>query len=156
VPRGDMIGKTARDFFTPDTAEKIAAQDRYVIEGRRRLHLDEHLVELRSNERRIAVTTRLPILGEGGEPRYLLTVTQDVTEKKRAEARIERLAHCDWLTDLPNRAAFNTCFASVLERAAKSDESFAVMCVNLDRFREINDVFGPSTGDRLLRAVGGA
>ena len=78
---------------------------------------------------------------------------QDVTERKRAEAQIERLAHYDLLTDLPNRTAFNQCFAAVLERAAKSDESFAVLCVDLDRFKEVNDVFGNSIGDRLLRAV---
>jgi diguanylate cyclase (GGDEF)-like protein/PAS domain S-box-containing protein len=154
VPRGEMIGRTAADFFAPETAAKIAGHDRYVVEHRRKLHLDEHPIELKSNDRRIAVTTRLPILGEGGEPRYLLTVTQDVTEKKRAEARIERLAHYDSLTDLPNRAAFNACFASVLERAARSDESFAVLSVDLDRFKEINDVFGHSAGDRLLRVIG--
>ena len=99
------------------------------------------------------MTTRLPILGEGGEPRYLLTVTQDVTERKRAEARIARLAHYNSLTDLPNRVAFNQCFASVFDRAAKSDESFAVLVVDLDLFKQINDVFGHSTGDRLLRAI---
>ncbi len=153
VPRGEMIGRTAKDFFAPDTVARIAEHDRYVVQSRRMLHLEEHPIELRAHERRIAVTTRLPILGEGGEPRYLLTVTQDVTEKKRAEARIERLAHYDSLTDLPNRAAFNSCFASVLERAASSDESFAVLSVDLDRFKEINDVFGHSTGDRLLRAL---
>ena len=106
-----------------------------------------------ADDGRIAVTSRLPILGEGGAPEYLLTVIQDVTEKKTAEARIARLAHYDSLTDLPNRAAFNQCFASVLERAANSDESFAVLCLDLDRFNEINDVFGHSTGDRLLRAT---
>jgi diguanylate cyclase (GGDEF)-like protein/PAS domain S-box-containing protein len=153
VPRAEMIGKTARDVFAPETAATIATRDQHVIESRSAAHLGEHPVELKSNDRRIAVTTRLPILGEDGEPRYLLTVTQDVTERKRAEARIARLAHYDSLTDLPNRAAFNQCFASVLERAAKSDESFAVLVMDLDRFKEVNDVFGHSTGDRLLRAI---
>ncbi len=102
---------------------------------------------------RIAVTTRLPILGDDGAPKYLLTVVQDVTEKKHAEARIERLSHYDSMTELPNRAAFNECFASVIERASKADESFALLSVDLDRFKEINDVFGHALGDRLLRAV---
>jgi len=153
VPRGEMIGKTAKDVFKPETAATVAARDQHVIDSRNAQHLDEHPVELKSNDRRIAVTTRLPILGESGEPRYLLTVTQDVTERKRAEARIARLAHYDSLTDLPNRAAFNQCFAAVLERAAKSDESFAVLVMDLDRFKEVNDLFGHSTGDRLLRAI---
>ena len=65
------------------------------------------VLELKPASRRIATTTRLPIKGEDGQPKYLLIVTQDVTEKKRDEARIERLAHYDSLTDLPNRTAFN-------------------------------------------------
>jgi diguanylate cyclase (GGDEF)-like protein/PAS domain S-box-containing protein len=153
IPRSELIGKTAEDFFSPETAAQIAARDRHAVDSRRPFHLDEHPIEVKPNDRRIAVTTRLPILGEGGGPKYLLNVTQDVTEKKRAEARIERLAHYDSLTDLPNRAAFNSCFASVLERASKSDESFAVLSVDLDRFKEINDVFGHSAGDRLLRVL---
>ena len=117
---------------------------------------DEHPIELPGSGRRIATTTRLPILDDNGKPTYLLTVIQDVTEKKRAEAQIERLAHYDSLTDLPNRTAFNQCFATVLERAAKSDESFAVLCVDLDRFKEVNDVFGHSIGDRAAARGGGA
>jgi len=151
--RADLLGKTADDVFAPEVAARIAADDRYLIESGKKLLIDEHPLALRPDDRRIAVTSRMPILGEGGTPEYLLTVIQDVTEKKRAEARIARLAHYDSLTDLPNRAAFNACFASVLERAAGSDESFAVLCLDLDRFKEINDVFGHSTGDRLLRAA---
>jgi diguanylate cyclase (GGDEF)-like protein/PAS domain S-box-containing protein len=153
VPRAEMIGKTAKEVFAPETAATVAARDAHVLESRREQHLGEHPVELKDHARRIAVTTRLPILGDSGEPRYLLTVTQDVTERKRAEARIARLAHYDSLTDLPNRVAFNQCFASVFERAAKSDESFAILVVDLDLFKQINDVFGHSTGDRLLRAI---
>src|SRR5712692_302021 len=155
VPRGEMIGKTAMECLSQGSAAKMTTRDMQALESRRALHIDEHPIELRPDDRRITMSTRLPILGEGGEPRYLLTVVQDVTEKKRVEARIERLAHYDSLTDLPNRAAFNACFASVMERAASSDESFAVLCVDLDRFKEVNDVFGHSTGDRLLRAAAG-
>jgi diguanylate cyclase (GGDEF)-like protein/PAS domain S-box-containing protein len=155
IPRAEMIGKTAQDVFSKERQATIASNDKYLLESGRALHIGEHPVTLRPDDRRIASTTRLPIKGEDGEPRYLLTVIQDVTEKKRDQARIERLAHYDSLTDLPNRAAFNACFASVLERAAMSDESFAVLSVDLDRFKEINDIFGHSTGDRLLRAAAG-
>jgi diguanylate cyclase (GGDEF)-like protein/PAS domain S-box-containing protein len=155
IPRAQMIGKTAQDVFSKERQATIATNDKYLLESGRALHIDEHPVELRPNDRRIAATTRLPIMGDDGEPRYLLTVIEDLTEKKRDQARIERLAHYDSLTDLPNRAAFNACFASVLERAAMSDESFAVLSVDLDRFKEVNDIFGHSTGDRLLRAAAG-
>jgi len=95
---------------------------------------------------------------------YLLTVVDDRTHRKRAEAKIARLEHYDSLTGLPNRAAFNACIDATLETAAKDGSSFALMCLDCDRFKEVNDVFGHVAGDeflrriseRLQRAVGGA
>src|SRR5450830_273735 len=64
------------------------------------------------------------------------------------------MAHYDTLTELPNRTAFNECVAATLELAA-ADESFGLLSIDLDRFKTVNDVFGPSVGDRLLREVAG-
>jgi diguanylate cyclase (GGDEF)-like protein len=72
---------------------------------------------------------------------------------KRAAERIAHIAHHDPLTGLPNRAAFATQFATVLDRSAASGASFAILCVDLDRFKEINDLFGHSAGDIVLRKV---
>ena len=68
VPRAEMIGKSAKDVFAAETAAKIAAHDAHVLESRREQHLGEHPIELKDNERRIAMTTRLPILGEAASP----------------------------------------------------------------------------------------
>ena len=78
---------------------------------------------------------------------------EDVTEAKRTEQRILQMAHHDKLTGLPNRAAFNEYFAATLERSATSGEQFAILSVDLDRFKEANDVYGHSVGDTLLRQV---
>jgi diguanylate cyclase (GGDEF)-like protein len=78
---------------------------------------------------------------------------EDVTERRHAEKQIAYMAHHDLLTDLPNRAAFTERFVAVLDHAASSGESFAVLCIDLDRFKEVNDVFGHSVGDGLLREV---
>jgi diguanylate cyclase (GGDEF)-like protein/PAS domain S-box-containing protein len=153
VPRDEMIGKSAPEIFPRPVATGMTRRDREALASRRKLYLDEHPIQLDVDDRRIVTTTRVPVMGDDGEPRYLVGVVHDLTEKKRAEARIERLAHYDSLTDLPNRTAFNNCYASVMERASNSDESFAVLCLDLDRFKEINDVFGHSTGDRLLHAA---
>jgi diguanylate cyclase (GGDEF)-like protein len=77
----------------------------------------------------------------------------EVTERKRAEAKIEHLAHHDVLTGLPNRAAFNERFALELEGATKSGGSIALMCLDLDRFKHVNDLFGHALGDSLLCEV---
>jgi len=106
----------------------------------------------------------MPIRDEEGGLQYLLTVIDDRTHRKRAEAQIAHLAHHDPLTGLPNRAAFKECLSATLENAARRGESFALLSLDLDRFKEVNDVFGHVSGDeviceiarRLQKVVGGA
>jgi diguanylate cyclase (GGDEF)-like protein len=95
----------------------------------------------------IAVNTQ-PMQGGG----WVMT-HEDITERQRAEARIAHMAHFDGLTDLPNRAAFNERLAATLERAAKEKGRFALLCIDLDRFKEVNDVFGHASGDTVLREI---
>ncbi|MCC6775809.1 MAG: EAL domain-containing protein [Hyphomicrobiales bacterium] len=152
--RSAMVGHTAEELFPPSMAAAVATNDQHILRSRVPLRIEEHPIELGPGERRLATTTRLPIMDENGAPRYLLTVVQDLSDRKRDQARIERLVSYDLLTDLPNRSAFNACLASAIEKATLSEESFAVLLVNLDRFKEVNDVFGHSVGDELLRAVG--
>jgi diguanylate cyclase (GGDEF)-like protein/PAS domain S-box-containing protein len=153
ISRDNMIGKTAYDLFSKAHADFITKYDRQLVETCDRHFSDVHPIETPNHGARLVTSTRLPILGHDGTPQYVVTVLQDVTEHKRAEARIAHLAHHDALTDLPNRAAFNECLATTLERAAATGGSFAVLSIDLDRFKEINDVFGPSVGDALLRAI---
>ena len=107
----------------------------------------------RTRATRIFNTKKLLIPGEAGEPRYLLTLSEDITQRKQAEAQIAFLARHDPLTHLPNRAAFSEHLAAAVARARSSGENFAVLCVDLDRFKEVNDIFGHPVGDALLRAV---
>ncbi len=80
-------------------------------------------------------------------------VVRDLTERKRAEEMIEHLAHHDVLTDLPNRSLFDTRIRQSLLVAERKRTQVAVLCIDLDRFKAVNDIFGHAEGDRVLRKV---
>jgi diguanylate cyclase (GGDEF)-like protein/PAS domain S-box-containing protein len=148
--RETMIGKTSDDIFPPETAALIREHDEDLLRTGQAQFYDEHPTNTPGAGPRIVTTARMPIRDEQGEVQYLLTVIEDRTNRKRAEAQIAHMAHHDPLTGLPNRAAFNECLAATIEGAGKDGSSFALMSLDIDRFKEINDVFGHVIGDDLL------
>jgi diguanylate cyclase (GGDEF)-like protein/PAS domain S-box-containing protein len=78
---------------------------------------------------------------------------RDITERKEASARIAHLAFHDALTGLPNRAVFADHLARTVEKAVAADEPVAVVCIDLDGFKAVNDIYGHPGGDELLVAV---
>ena len=73
----------------------------------------------------------------------------------KATSRIERAERHDPLTDLPNRFAFNERLAQTIAKASSDDSQFAIICVDFDRFKEVNEIFGHATADRLLQKLAG-
>jgi diguanylate cyclase (GGDEF)-like protein/PAS domain S-box-containing protein len=88
-------------------------------------------------------------MAEGG---WVVTY-EDITERHQAEQNIARMARHDALTDLPNRVLFREKMADGLARVESHIESMAVLCLDLDNFKTINDTLGHPIGDKLLRAV---
>jgi diguanylate cyclase (GGDEF)-like protein/PAS domain S-box-containing protein len=88
----------------------------------------------------------------GGEP-CILALSHDITERKRAEEQITRLAYHDALTGLPNRTLFKDRLSQALARARRQDRPLGVLFLDLDHFKFINDTLGHTLGDELLQEV---
>ena len=88
-----------------------------------------------------------------GEPLHDISIVEDISARKRAEERIQYLATHDGLTGLPNRAMFSQLLGLAVETARRYDRKFAVLFIDLDRFKLINDTLGHDAGDVLLREV---
>ena len=87
-----------------------------------------------------------------GRDGYLVAVV-DITERRKAEARIAHMAHHDGLTNLANRDLYQDRLRQALDRSRSGNKRVAVLCIDLDLFKNVNDAFGHPMGDRLLKAV---
>ncbi|HEX5506964.1 MAG TPA: EAL domain-containing protein [Pseudolabrys sp.] len=151
--RNAILGKLTSEIMPEGAAEIIEAEDRKAIASDRPIFRDEHTITTPGNGSRIVTSTRLSVTGPDGKSRYLITLLRDRTQSKKHEAQIAHLSHHDPLTDLPNRAAFSECLAGLFEQAQFTNDGFAVLSADLDRFKEINDVFGGGIGDEFLSKV---
>jgi diguanylate cyclase (GGDEF)-like protein/PAS domain S-box-containing protein len=88
----------------------------------------------------------------GGKPRHAIAV-RDLQARKQAEQHIRFLAHYDSLTGLPNRSTFNRQLDQEIASALEKGRALAVLCLDLDRFKDVNDLFGHAAGDAALKGV---
>ncbi len=149
--REDATGLTAADIFNPREAKLIIARDEAAIK-KRGLLTEEHPISTKDGLR-LFLTRRMTVLDDSGEPQYLIKTHEDVTDRRQTESRMAHMAYHDGLTDLPNRAAFLQALAQMIEACEGTGEEFAVLSVDLDGLKEVNDVFGHAVGDKLLIEV---
>ncbi|TQR38535.1 bifunctional diguanylate cyclase/phosphodiesterase [Brevibacillus brevis] len=114
----------------------------------------EYMVECRINTQRndvIWTESKInPIMDEEGNVTRLLLITRDVTDRKQSEETIHHLAYHDALTDLPNRRMYVQQLSKEMMQAKRFQSSLAVLFLDLDRFKDVNDSFGHDVGDMLL------
>jgi diguanylate cyclase (GGDEF)-like protein len=145
--------KTLRDYLRDGKAAGVLPGDpdeiaSFLMEAMRQGRTLQMMHEYPDG--RIMSVTDTPT-GDGG----FLSTHEDVTDRVRAERQIAHMAKHDLLTDLANRAAFRDEIARAVAEGEARHEQFAVVYIDLDRFKEINDVFGHSVGDELLRELSG-
>jgi diguanylate cyclase (GGDEF)-like protein len=112
--------------------------------------LEEKFLKCDGSEVDVEVTA-LPFAGEGRHAYQ--TVFRDITERKAAEQRLERMANYDALTGLPNRSFFFDRLNQLILHAKRDQSRFALLFIDLDRFKEANDRLGHYFGDLLLKEV---
>ena len=93
------------------------------------------------------------IKSPAGDVQGIVCIAHDIRERKRAEEEIRQLAFFDVLTGLPNRSLFQERFVAALDRARREAGRVALLFLDLDRFKDINDTLGHATGDQILAAV---
>lgn len=149
--REDVTGLTSAELFNPREASVIISRDDAAIK-KGGMQTEEHPISTKDGLR-LFLTRRVTVAGEAGGLQYLIKTHEDVTDRRQAEARMAHMAYHDGLTDLPNRPAFLQALSQMIEACDGTDEKFAVLSVDLDGLKEINDVFGHAIGDKLLVEV---
>ena len=97
--------------------------------------------------------TITPIRGAGGETTHFISILEDVTASRQAEESVRRLAYYDYLTDLPTRALFHDRLTQAVALARRGGDTLALVFLDLDHFKQVNDTHGHDMGDELLKGV---
>jgi diguanylate cyclase (GGDEF)-like protein/PAS domain S-box-containing protein len=129
------------------------AEFRARLERRERFRDFEYAYTTEQGRRRTVCVSGEPLFEDDGRFTGYRGVSRDITARKEAEARIEYLASHDSLTGLPNRVMFGELLNHVLAASKRNQRKFAVLFIDLDRFKFINDSLGHEAGDTLLREV---
>jgi len=146
-----VIGKTMLDFVHPDYRAMVAERARRaLVEGLGAAPAEEKFLRL-DGQVLDAEMASMPIMFNG-QP-AVQVVMHDITERKRAEAALRHQALHDALTGLPNRVLFDQRVRAALPQAAASGLSVALLVIDLDRFKEVNDSLGHRFGDIVLEQV---
>ncbi len=146
----NWLGKTTSDLFPPELAETMIADDRRALEAGH--VISEEQVPTTDGQLRIYQTHKFRIPRQD-QPPLLGGIALDISERKRMEDQIRNLAYFDPLTGLPNRRMLLDRLAQALFRAKRYKLSLAVMFLDLDNFKTVNDTFGHDVGDGLLKAL---
>ncbi len=149
--REDIIGQIVEDVH-PETLAKFVRMrdDAAIVKGG--LVTEEHPIPTDAGLR-LFTTRRVTVNDEHGNAQYLIKTHEDITDRRETESRMAHMAYHDTLTGLPNRVAFLQALTQLIDACGGTDEEFAVLSVDLDRLKEINDVFGHAVGDKLLIEV---
>ena len=151
--REELLGLTVKQISHPDDVSVTDVE-------RARLHAgetDSFKLEkryLHKSGRPIWVGLTITVKrDEDGKPQYDISIVEDISARKEAEDRVQYLATHDEMTGLPNRAMFSQLLNHAIKSAHRYEHKFAILFIDLDRFKLINDSLGHAAGDSLLKEM---
>ena len=156
VAPGELIGHSLCEFVHPEDFDIVRNAVKEVVQANalptiiyRARHADQHYVWFET-------TLRLMTGAIGEQTQKILCISRDISDRKRMEERLHDLVRTDHLTSLPNRVLLDERFANGLAQAQREGSLLAMLMIDIDRFKNINDTLGHGMGDALLKLVGSA
>jgi len=150
LPRDRVMGRPYSEFHSPEDDKVFSGHIEQVLKTGRFVQY-EHRSQ---KDNRYFLRTLSPVKESDGYIEAVTVIAKDITERKRAETELVYMATHDVLTGLPNRMLFNDRLTIALTQARRSQKKLAVMLLDLDYFKDVNDALGHGVGDQLLSAVG--
>ena len=147
------VGKLDSDIFSSEHADKALADEQEIIcTGQAKVGLEEKETWPDGRESWV-LTNKIPLKNRRGKIIGTMGIAHNITVRKQAELRIRYMALHDALTGLPNRILLEDRLGEAIALAGRNQKSVAVLVLDLDRFKNVNDSFGHFVGDCLLEAV---
>ncbi len=150
LSRDHVIGRPYDDFHSQEDGEAFSEHIEKVLKTGRFVQYEHRS----RTDGRYFLRTLSPVKELNGSIDAVTVIAKDITERKHAEEELQYIATHDALTGVPNRALFNDRLTLALTQADRNKKKLAVMLLDLDYFKDVNDTMGHSIGDQLLRVVG--
>ena len=149
----ELVGKTDIDLFGEEFGQETRLDDIRIMETNRPIIGVIESRQLARGRINWTLTTKLPLHGESGEVIGLVGITREINEIRQTEVALQHIATHDMLTDLPNRFLMVDRLSQAIIRARRASANFALLFMDIDHFKEVNDSRGHEVGDLLLKAV---
>lgn len=160
----EMFGFTDEDIYTnkeiwknrihPEDLPSMTAAVNNYLTGKTEKYIHEHRIICKDQSIKWVLSRGMIVhRDKNGKPARMVGTHTDITERKLLQNKLENLAHFDSLCNLPNRTLFSDRLKLALAYAKREKKMLAVLFIDLDQFKEINDLYGHETGDMVLQAI---